>query len=489
MNITKNSGSVGSMARINLHSLVAQHPHLKSQLISGGVIATLLLLSVAVGALAASGREVIALAVLALPVVFFGMLLLVHKFELMVVLLPIMALAVPLDIPTGTFTRLPISLILSIALCGIWIVSMIMRRQFAIAPTILNRPFLAFGLVCSISFVWGIIWRDPILRMYLFNNFILVQVASLLTYLASMGAALLVGNFVQTPGRLKFMLWSFIICGAMMTLTQFFRIPQPFLNDRGLWGLWTAMPAFCLALMLPGVRWYIRAGLLAFVALNLYQTVIVNSLWISGWLPTVMGIGVAIVLWSWKAVVASGILMLPALPAIYEYVNRVANDNVSEGGLERLGIWELSWSVVSQHWLFGTGPAGYAPYNMTYFPFDARSTHNNYLDVLGQFGFMGMLTWLIVGAVGVYEGIRLRRLLPPGFLRTVVIIATAGWVAAQGAMFFGDWVLPFAYNQTVTGFKYTVYTWIYLGMLISVRQMVARQAAAAHPAASTVESS
>jgi O-antigen ligase len=249
------------------------------------------------------------------------------------------------------------------------------------------------------------------------------------------------------------------------------------------------MPAFCLACMVPGMRWYIRLGLLAFVALNLYQTVVVNSLWVSGWVPTVLGIGIAIMLWSWKAVVGFGILSIPTWPTIYEFIRRVTDDNVQEGGLERLGIWELSWSVVSQHWLFGTGPAGYAPYNMTYFPYDARSTHNNYLDILGQFGFMGMITWLIVGVVGVFEGLRLWRGLPPGFLRTVVIIATSGWIAAQGAMFFGDWVLPFAYNQTITGFKYTVYTWIFLGMLISVRGIASRQAAAARePVGETVAS-
>ena len=66
----------------------------------------------------------------------------------------------------------------------------------------------------------------------------------------------------------------------------------------------------------------------------------------------------------------------------------------------------------------------------------------------------------------------LTRRAPPGFLRTLALIVTAGWVGAQVAMFFGDWMLPFAYNQGVGGYKYTVYTWLFLGMLISIRTIL-----------------
>jgi hypothetical protein len=41
-------------------------------------------------------------------------------------------------------------------------------------------------------------------------------------------------------------------------------------------------------------------------------------------------------------------------------------------------------------------------------------------------------------------------------------------------MFLGDWILPFAYTQTIGGYKYTVYSWIFLGTLISVRQLLDR---------------
>ncbi|MEJ2557924.1 MAG: hypothetical protein P8186_17195 [Anaerolineae bacterium] len=35
-------------------------------------------------------------------------------------------------------------------------------------------------------------------------------------------------------------------------------------------------------------------------------------------------------------------------------------------------------------------------------------------------------------------------------------------------MMLGDWVLPFAYNQTIVGFDHSVYTWLFLGGMVSL---------------------
>nr|MCU0495145.1 hypothetical protein [Chloroflexaceae bacterium] len=64
---------------------------------------------------------------------------------------------------------------------------------------------------------------------------------------------------------------------------------------------------------------------------------------------------------------------------------------------------------------------------------------------------------------------------PPGFLRMVAIVATGGWIGALASMMLGDWILPFAYNQGIAGYRYTVYSWIFLGLLLSVNQMLNQQ--------------
>ncbi len=185
-----------------------------------------MLLSLAAGFLAGSDRGSLTLLLAALPAAVFGMVIAVRWFEMVVLALPIAALAVPFDMPTGTGTRLPAALLLTMALWAIWLVSMVMRRRYQFAPTRINRPALVFSVLCCISLVWGIVWRDPILIDA--PKFIFVQVASLLTILVSIGAALLIGNFVQTEARLKYIVGAFIGFGSLMTITELFHINQPF---------------------------------------------------------------------------------------------------------------------------------------------------------------------------------------------------------------------------------------------------------------------
>ena len=60
-----------------------------------------------------------------------------------------------------------------------------------------------------------------------------------------------------------------------------------------------------------------------------------------------------------------------------------------ESGATRLNAWSTSLELTREHFLFGTGPAGYAAYYMTYIPYSAMATHNNYIDILAQTGVIG----------------------------------------------------------------------------------------------------
>jgi O-antigen ligase len=260
--------------------------------------------------------------------------------------------------------------------------------------------------------------------------------------------------------------------GSLMTLTRFFHIDNNVLNDRGLWALWLIAPCYGLLIAQPRLRWYWRVALVVMIILTFYQTLVVESLWVSGWMPAIVALFAITFLRSRKA-----FLVFIVIAAIGFYMSRgffqqVADDNVEEGSMQRIGIWEQSWGLTRQHWIFGTGPAGYAIYYMSYYKEDARSTHNNYLDILAQFGFVGAAIWLWFVAASVWEGWKIVQRAPPGFLRTLAIIATGGWIGAMASMFFGDWILPFAYNQTISGYKYTVYSWLFLGMLICIRHIL-----------------
>lgn len=440
-----------------------------------GVLLGVVALSLVAGYVISAGRAYVGLAIFGPLVALLAFFFVSKRFELIVLSLPIAALTIPFDLPTGTYSRVPIVMALALGLCGIWVLSMLVRNRWQIAASPINKPMMLFGVACVVSFIWGYLWRDPVLRMGLFPNFTVVQIGSLITYLVSIGAALLIGNFLQTEGRLKYLVGCFLFFGGVMTLLQILGIDHGIFTDRGLWGLWTVIPAYGLLIAQPQLRWRWRILLIVLIAANLYQTMLANLLWKSGWIPTIIAILAATLIRSWRWVIVMVLAMAVLVYTQQEFFVQMVEAELNEGADGRIGMWEINLRIVGDHWLFGTGPAGYAPYYMTYYPWDARSTHNNYLDIIAQFGLVGSVLWAWFAWVSTREGLRLYKQAPRGFLKTMALIATSGWIGAQASMFFGDWILPFAYNQTITGYKYTVFSWMFLGTLISLRYLIQRQ--------------
>ena len=119
------------------------------------------------------------------------------------------------------------------------------------------------------------------------------------------------------------------------------------------------------------------------------------------------------------------------------------------------------------------GPAGYAVYNVTYHPKDARSTHNNYFDVAAQTGLIGFVSFLVLMGTFVRCGLRnVQASRKDGTFESAFAAATlAGAISAMVAMLLGDWVLPFAYNQSITGFDNAVFTWLFMGGIAALYRL------------------
>jgi O-antigen ligase len=139
--------------------------------------------------------------------------------------------------------------------------------------------------------------------------------------------------------------------------------------------------------------------------------------------------------------------------------------NEEQGNLLRLDIWTQSLNLTKEHLLLGTGIGGYALYYMTFMPTQGWATHSNYLDVFAQTGIIGILIffWFLFTAVRL--GFSLRKQWPSGFAAGYVNGALAGLIGVLVAMYLGDWLIPFVYTQTIEGFRYTVHSWVFLGIL------------------------
>jgi O-antigen ligase len=394
------------------------------------------------------------------------------SFERIVLAIPLAALFVTYSLPTGTESRVSAVMLLVMMLSGIWLVTALFQHTRILVRSPLNVPLLGFVAICTLSLLWSMAFRDPLLIRY--DKFIVVQLGALATMVLSPLATLLIGNFVRTPRQLWWIAGLFLGAGVLVTGTYFAGIDLRYINTRGLFPLWFMAIGYAIVVAHPGLRTHWRIALLIVLCVYGYIVGFVAISWLSGWFPALVGIVAITFLRSRIAFLALALLLVLVIATQWNFLyTHVVEHSEAEGDFERLTLWDLNLELLRNRPVLGTGPAGYALYYVTYHPHEARSTHNGYLDLLAQTGIIGTLCfgWLIVA--GFREARAVLRHAPPGVYRTLGLAASGGLVGALAGMALGDWVIPFAYNQGIDGYRYTIFSWIFLGVLISIRHQVA----------------
>ncbi len=149
-------------------------------------------------------------------------------------------------------------------------------------------------------------------------------------------------------------------------------------------------------------------------------------------------------------------------------LTRAFEAEYSRSGETRFDAWTTNLNITRKHILFGTGPAGYAAYYMTYIPFGGMATHSNYIDILAQTGIVGFIfyVWFFIALAiqGLKVALRVRG--RRDFVESLANAAFAGTLGCIVMMAFGDWLIPFAYTQSITGYDYIVYSWLFMGTIV-----------------------
>ncbi len=446
------------------------------------LIAALALAEVLIGTFAPRGRQFqIPLIMLAVSAAVFGLALVyrVGRFEFGILTVPLSAgLLNFITFPTGTQSRIVMSLIVSLALMAVWALQSVARtRQQQWPATPIKKPILAFVAVSIISFGWTTVLRDPLVIVP--PKFAFVQTAALVVNITLPLLALLVASKIHEINWLQWLNWMVIGLGVLAAISFLFNLPTAALisnGARGVFPAWVGALVCAQALFNEKLPRWGRLLLLAFLAALIYYYFIRIPDWFSGWLPLGVAVGVIMFRRSKKLFLLTLALGLGFLAFHPEVITQnVLARAQNKGDFERLDLWRMNLELVAQHPLLGVGPAGYAVYNVTYHPADARSTHNNYFDVLAQTGVIGLAVFLflfgVFGWVGVSNCLALSH--QRGFEEAFAVATLAGCAAALAAMMLGDWVLPFAYNQTISAFDNAAFTWLFLGCAVSLRQILA----------------
>lgn len=380
------------------------------------------------------------------------------------------------SLPTGRDSKVVVSLALTLVLLVVWAFQLLFHRNTGVRvrPSPINKPILAFVLVLLIGYVWSLFMRDPILKIW--SSFPVVQVASLTVNISLPLVTLMTVNKITEVKWLKWLSLIVVAIGIVELLSRFLQLPTMALvsnGTRGMFSVWFGGILYAQAMFNNRLSPSRRALLLGLFAVLIYHRLIVDTSWVSGWLPLILICAVITFVKSKKLFVLGIVLFAVVVALKWDYVVTSYDAEMAGGSNLRGGLWAKAFGYVLQHPLFGMGPAGYAVYYMTYQPNDAMATHNNFFDVVAQHGFVGMAAFLwMFGTffVVTFKSMRLHKG-EGNFEEAFAVMGFAGAIASFAGMMLGDWLLPFAYTQTISGFDNAVFSWMFIGCAVALYHM------------------
>ena len=370
---------------------------------------------------------------------------------------------------TGTASPLVASLLLTGLLTLLWLVRMMVQeKRLHWLPSPVNLPLVGFAVVCVLSFVWSSAWRDPMVELW--DSFAKVRAGALGTMVLSPAALLLVANRFRDERLLKVTVGLFAVIGVIGIIAGWRNLSLPLINLRGLFPLWAMSLTLSQALFNRDLKIEFRCALGLIAGAWFVYSFVINVAWISGWLPALVGIAVIVFLRSRRLFLVLVLIGLLFTAVRWNYLYDVlVKQSEQEGDFGRVDAWMVNWRVTKDHLFLGTGPAGYSAYYMSLFPLEATATHSNYVDIVAETGLVGagFFAWFLV-AMGVTARRAWRRVPRQGFLEALAAGCIGGYAGVLAAMSLGDWFLPFAYTQGIGGFDYTVWGWLFMGVLVGL---------------------
>lgn len=428
-----------------------------------------LVLAITAGVLAAFQRLPLTLVVA--PIGVASLVFFARRPELAVALLPAIGAAVPYSIGTGSQSPIVSALVVAIGVVVLGLLRAVRSEDWRTGSAV-TVPAIALMLVWVFSLLWSNVDMSPLVTSW--SSFLLAQIGGTGVAVISAGVLLVAQRVGQRGPWIEVSTWVMLACGVAAFFAYLVGQQNNVtsaLETGGLFTMWVIALSLGQALFNDRLHWLVRLGLLALAVAWEVKAALLQTWWFSGWLPPLLVAMVLVLLRSRRlfaiiAVVATGVLAV-RFDSLYA---AVWGSTVEKGDLSRLDIWQQTFDLFGRHPILGTGPAGYAVYFQSLYAGSSfsMSTHNNYLDVLAETGIVGSLVfvWLLLSLVVV--GWKARSRWQSGFEGAYAHSAFAALFGLIVAMAMGDWFIPFVYNQTIAGFRFTVHSWVFLGFMAAL---------------------
>ena len=382
-------------------------------------------------------------------------------------------LVIPYSGPSG----LNVTVLLVALLLGLWLLDMMVRqRQIRLAPSQTVWPLLSFIVIALISFGVGQLNWLP----FAIHAPLGAQLGGLSIVVLSAGTFLLVANQVRDLNWLTTITWAFLAFGVLAivvgsVLPKLGLSTQTWIQPAGsLYFIWLVAMAFSQAALNRDLHPGWRLALGGLVLYTFYYLFISRFVDKSGWLPSLVCIAAIIGLRSWRAGLV--LALVGTVMILYLTTGVVSSEEYSFS--TRFDAWSIMAQIIRISPVLGLGFANYYWYTPL-FPIRGYAvsfnSHNNFVDIVAQTGFVGLIFVLLFFWQVGWLGWRLREQAPAGFAQAYAYGALGGLAGMVVAGMMGDWVLPFFYNIGLNGFRTSMLGWLFLGGLVSLQQIVRTQ--------------
>ncbi len=404
---------------------------------------------------------------------------LVRRPELGIVMIVPVSFLVDVEVGTGTKVPINATILLVMALIGLWILQMlVLDKKIQLRYSRVNAPALIFILVTTIALLAGNLNWILIAKG---RASLLSQLGGWLLYASSVGLMLVVGNYLRDIRWIRTMTWLYIVIGGVLVLVQQFSLTSRLRNfyTSGSQGsvFWTFLAALVFGQFLlnkdlhPRIRFAL--GLLVLAIFR--ASWVLDREWISGWLPPIVAILVIVWLYSWRwglAVSAMGGLFV----VIYysNLFSQVMTSTQQYSLDSRMATWPIMFELFKSSPILGLGLSNYVYYTPLYSLWGYHlmfNSHNNFFDILVQTGLLGfsVFAWLMA-EIGLL-GWQVRKRPLDHFSRGYVYSIMGGVVGMLLSGMLGDWFLPFLYNIGFNGYRASTFAWLFIGGLLAIEQI------------------
>lgn len=393
-------------------------------------------------------------------------------------LLVVAGVLVPLPFRVGA-TSANVCVLLAFAVVAGWSLRRLLIGGIRFERTALTYAVLALAATSIVSFLAGQApWFDGAETAPM-----RAQLGGLALYLLSAGLTLVAGEALSGADSLRSLTFLFLtaagiavaaaIAAALPGLSLLAQIVRVESLGSAFW-TWTAALALGQALFNRELGTRVRAACLLLASAVLIRGLVVAFSWASGWLPPLVAMGTLLALRFPRGSLIGALLGVAPAAYVGQSVISAVLAGESYSWLTRTQALDVMWQLIQRSPWVGLGPANYYFYARQFSLlgwYVTFSSHNQYVDLLAQTGLAGLGAFVAIAVSAVLLIRNLRaRYARSGFEAAYLAGVLGGLTGSLASGLLADWLIPFAYNIGLTGFRSSLLFWLFLGGLLSLQR-------------------